>query len=67
MRRLVGQEGTRTPMPAVQEVIEQQGIFRALYSDRAHHFFVTPKTGGKVDEKPSDASWDMGSKSWGSR
>src|SRR5262249_2679320 len=37
-------------MPAVQEVIVQQGIFCALYGDRASHFFVTPKAGGKVDE-----------------
>ena len=47
---LVEEEGTRTLMPAVREVIEQQGIFCALYSDRASHFFVTPKAGGKVDE-----------------
>src|SRR5262249_54567432 len=43
-------EGTHTLMPAVQEVIVQQGIFCALYGDRASHFFVTPKAGGKVDE-----------------
>ena len=48
--QLVGEEGTRTLMPAVREVIEKQGIFCALYSDRASHFFVTPKAGGKVDE-----------------
>ncbi len=48
--QLVKEEGTRTLMPAVREVIEQQGIFCALYSDRASHFFVTPKAGGKVDE-----------------
>jgi transposase len=48
--QLVEEEGTRTLMPAVQEVIEQQGLFCALYSDRASHFFVTPKAGGKVDE-----------------
>ncbi|MGA2197460.1 MAG: ISNCY family transposase [Bryobacteraceae bacterium] len=48
--QLVEEEGTRTLMPAVREVIEQQGIFCALYSDRASHFFVTPKAGGKVDE-----------------
>ena len=48
--QLVVEEGTRTLMPAVQEVIEQQGIFCALYSDRASHFFVTPQAGGKVDE-----------------
>src|ERR1700756_2189888 len=48
--QLVEEEGTRTLMPAVREVIEKQGIFCALYSDRASHFFVTPKAGGKVDE-----------------
>jgi hypothetical protein len=47
--QLVDEEGTRTLMPAVREVIETQGIFCALYSDRASHFFVTPKAGGKVD------------------
>ena len=49
--QLVAEEGTRTLMPAVREVIEQRGIFCALYSDRASHFFVTPKAGGKVDER----------------
>ena len=48
--QLVAEEGTRTLMPAVREVIQQQGVFCALYSDRASHFFVTPKAGGKVDE-----------------
>ena len=48
--QLVEEEGTRTLMPAVREVIEKEGIFCALYSDRASHFFVTPKAGGKVDE-----------------
>src|SRR6202008_1833703 len=47
--QLVEEEGTRTLMPAVREVIEQRGIFCGLYSDRASHFFVTPKAGGKVD------------------
>src|SRR5207248_10368895 len=47
--RLVEEEGTRTLMPAVRQVIEKRGIFCALYSDRASHFFVTPKAGGKVD------------------
>jgi len=48
--QLVAEEGTRTLMPAVQQVIEQQGIFCALYSHRASHFFGAPKAGGKVDE-----------------
>src|SRR5215831_1654638 len=47
--RLVEEEGTRTLMPAVRQVVEREGIFCALYSDRASHFFVTPKAGGKVD------------------
>jgi hypothetical protein len=47
---LVAEEGTRTLMPALREVIQQQVIFCALYSDRASHFFVRPKAGGKVDE-----------------
>jgi transposase len=47
--RLVDEEGTRTLMPAVRAVVEKQGVFCALYSDRAGHFFVTPKAGGKVD------------------
>jgi len=37
--QLVEEEGTRTLMPAVREVVEKQGIFCALYSDRASHFF----------------------------
>jgi hypothetical protein len=35
-------------MAALREVIERQGIFCALYSDRASHFFETPQAGGKV-------------------
>ena len=49
--QLVDEEGTRTLMPAVREVIQQRGVFCSLYSDRASHFFVTPKAGGKVDER----------------
>jgi len=47
--RLVEEEGTRTLMPAVREVIEKRGVFCSLYSDRASHFFVTPQAGGKID------------------
>jgi hypothetical protein len=36
-------------MAAVREVIERQGLFCALYSDRGSHFWLTPKAGGKVD------------------
>ena len=48
--QLVEEESTRTVMAALREVIEGQGLFCALYSDRASHFFVTPKAGEKVDK-----------------
>lgn len=48
--QLVEEESTRTVMAGLREVIETKGLFCALYSDRGSHFFVTPKTGGKVDK-----------------
>src|SRR5579863_5994157 len=48
--QLVEEESTRTVMAALRAVIEQKGIFCALYSDRASHFFVTPKAGEPVDK-----------------
>src|SRR5882724_135251 len=47
--QLVEEESTRTVMAALRAVIEQKGVFCALYSDRAGHFFVTPKA-GEVDK-----------------
>jgi transposase len=47
--QLVEEESTRTVLAALRAVIERKGVFCALYSDRASHFFVTPKGGGKVD------------------
>lgn len=47
--QLVEEESTRTVMAALREVIETHGIFCALYSDRASHFFLTPKAGEPVD------------------
>jgi len=47
--QLVEEESTRTVMAALRCVIEKKGIFCALYSDRASHFFETPKAGGKID------------------
>jgi len=37
-------------MIALREVIEQKGLFCALYSDRGSHFFLTPKAGEPVDK-----------------
>lgn len=47
--QIVQAEGTRTVMAALREVIERKGSFCSLYSDRAGHFFVTPKRGERVD------------------
>ena len=48
--QLVEEESTRTVMAGLREVIENQGLFCALYSDRGSHFFVTVKQGEKVDK-----------------
>lgn len=47
--QLVEEESSLTVMAALREVIERQGLFCALYSDRGSHFWLTPKAGGKVD------------------
>jgi len=47
--QLVDAESTGTVMAALREVIEIKGVFCSLYSDRAGHFFVTPKRGERVD------------------
>ena len=47
--QLVEEESTRTVMAGLREVIEQRGLFCALYSDPGSHFFVTRKAGEKVD------------------
>lgn len=48
--QLVEEESTRTVMAALRAVIETQGVFCSLYSDRGSHFFVTAKAGEKVDK-----------------
>jgi transposase len=49
--QLVETESTRSVLVALREVIERQGTFCALYSDRASHFFLTPKAGEAVDRQ----------------
>jgi transposase len=46
--QLVEEESTRTVMAGLRTVIAEQGLFCALYSDRASHFFLTPNAGGAV-------------------
>jgi len=47
--QLVEEESTATVMVALRQVVEERGLFCALYSDRASHFFLTPKAGEPVD------------------
>jgi transposase len=45
---LVDEEGTSSTFRALAEVIEAHGLPCALYTDRASHYFVTPKAGQRV-------------------
>jgi transposase len=46
----VDEEGTVSSCEGVREVIVQQGLFSSLYTDRASHYWFTPKEGGKVSK-----------------
>lgn len=46
----VAEEGTASTFIALQEVIAARGLFCALYTDRAAHYWTTPEAGGKVDK-----------------
>ena len=43
--RLVPEENTRTVLAALHHVVATQGVFCALYTDRAGHFIHTPPAG----------------------
>lgn len=47
---LVDEEDTLSCMKLIRNCIEKHGLFCSLYSDRASHFFFTPKAGEKVQE-----------------
>jgi transposase len=49
--QLVKEESTRTVLRALREVVEKEGLFCSLYSDRASHFWLTPKAGEPVDRQ----------------
>lgn len=49
--QLVEAESTSSIMAAIRQVIEREGVFCSLYSDRASHFFRTPKAGEPVDRQ----------------
>lgn len=48
---LVDAESTSTIMRAIRQVVEKEGVFCSLYSDRASHFWLTPKAGEPVDKQ----------------
>jgi hypothetical protein len=41
--RFVEEENTESVMGALRAVVQKQGVFCSLYSDRASHFVVTPR------------------------
>src|SRR6201984_1279314 len=47
--QLAAEETTAAVMAGLRAVIEQKGLFCALYSDRGAHFWLTPKSGGRGD------------------
>ena len=47
---LVEEEGTSSTFQGLREVVEQHGLFCALYTDRGSHYFYTPKAGEKVSK-----------------
>jgi hypothetical protein len=58
--QLAVEETTATVMAGLRAVIEQKGLFCSLYSDRGGHFWLTPKSGGKVDyERPTQVGHAM--------
>ncbi len=44
------EEDTRSVFSVLRSVVEEQGIFCSLYTDRASHFAFTPKAGGAPDK-----------------
>ena len=61
--QLVEEESTRAVMAGLREVIEKQGLFSALYSDRGSHFFVkSPSAGWPLAVRMSGAGlWQTAS------
>ena len=49
--QLTEAESTMSIMAGLREVVEKEGVFCSLYSDRASHFWLTPKAGEPVDRQ----------------
>lgn len=46
----VEEEGTRSSLQGLREVIETQGLFSSLYTDRGSHYWHTDAAGSHVDK-----------------
>ena len=46
----VEEEGTMSSLQGLQEVIEAQGLFSSLYTDRGSHYWNTETAGGTVEK-----------------
>lgn len=46
----VEEEGTRSSFRGLREVIETNGLFSSLYTDRGSHYWHTDEAGGRVDK-----------------
>jgi hypothetical protein len=46
----VEEEGTMSSFQGLRDVIEAQGLFSSLYTDRGTHYWYTEEAGGKVDK-----------------
>jgi len=58
--QLAEEETTATVMAGLRAVIKRKGLFCSLYSDRGAHFWLTPKSGGKVDyDRPTQVGRAM--------
>jgi hypothetical protein len=58
--QLAPEESIFTVMAGLRTVIEQKGLFCSLYSDHGAHFWLTPKSGGKVDyDRPTQVGHAM--------
>src|SRR3954462_2956558 len=47
---LVEEEGTASSFVGLKETVATHGLFSAFYTDRASHYFHTPKAGEPVDK-----------------
>src|ERR1039457_6889035 len=74
--QLVEEEATATVLAGLKAVVEQKGVFCALYSDRGSHFWLTPKAGagalaghagGLHRDRAPTPGWNLEPQLWAAR